>query len=379
MRYKVVLFLFIVGVTFSANAQVRVGLFHGKVVQSLSFQTSEKVIIRYSNRTLHFDELENEVLFAHSEKQIQVLLGKDILFYSKKISIEWNGIARLFVQHKGGRMDSIAISGGLELLMFQNTLKLVLITDETSYLEGVVAAEIGKFKPHETNKSQAVIARTYYYAQKTKHRVDGFDCCDGTHCQAFRGFPFDENAIKSAVNETKGIILVHDNFPVVDALYHANCGGNTCSTELIWASSLPYLVPVTDTFCLDSPGAVWERVFDQDFFLRKLNLPTDNVRIDETFLCTPPHSRTKKYQINTKQFSGVDIRNTFDLKSAWFYLDYFDNKVIVKGRGYGHGAGLCQEGAIRMGQYGYTMHEILNFYYPLLRLNKQVADHFETP
>ena len=37
---------------------------------------------------------------------------------------------------------------------------------------------------------------------------------------------------------------------------------------------------------------------------------------------------------------------------------------IFKGRGLGHGVGMCQEGAIRLSRLGLSHEEILQFYFP---------------
>jgi stage II sporulation protein D len=39
------------------------------------------------------------------------------------------------------------------------------------------------------------------------------------------------------------------------------------------------------------------------------------------------------------------------------------NTIILKGRGYGHGVGLCQEGAMVMAAKGFKFSEIITFYY----------------
>jgi len=38
-------------------------------------------------------------------------------------------------------------------------------------------------------------------------------------------------------------------------------------------------------------------------------------------------------------------------------------KVQLKGRGYGHGVGLCQEGAMVMATRGFSYSQIIGFYY----------------
>ena len=57
-----------------------------------------------------------------------------------------------------------------------------------------------------------------------------------------------------------------------------------------------------------------------------------------------------------------DLREYFKLKSAWFDVRVVGDNVQLEGRGYGHGIGLCQEGAMRMAVEGKTVEEIVAFY-----------------
>jgi len=50
-------------------------------------------------------------------------------------------------------------------------------------------------------------------------------------------------------------------------------------------------------------------------------------------------------------------------KSTFFSVADDGENVILKGKGYGHGVGLSQEGAIRMVELGYKSNEIIKFYY----------------
>jgi stage II sporulation protein D len=71
-----------------------------------------------------------------------------------------------------------------------------------------------------------------------------------------------------------------------------------------------------------------------------------------------------------KYFSYIDstittpkIRMDMKFRSAHFNL--IDEGDIIKfiGNGFGHGIGLCQEGAMKMSTSGYDFKEILHYYY----------------
>lgn len=57
------------------------------------------------------------------------------------------------------------------------------------------------------------------------------------------------------------------------------------------------------------------------------------------------------------------IREDWKLKSAFFTITLNNEHIEIKGRGFGHGVGLCQEGAMRMSKLGYSYPFILHYYY----------------
>ncbi len=71
-----------------------------------------------------------------------------------------------------------------------------------------------------------------------------------------------------------------------------------------------------------------------------------------------------------------DIREKFDLKSTYFSCFPDSNDVVVRGRGFGHGVGLCQEGAMKMARYGYNYLQIAQYYFPNAIIRNQYDDVF---
>ncbi len=57
------------------------------------------------------------------------------------------------------------------------------------------------------------------------------------------------------------------------------------------------------------------------------------------------------------------MRRLLGLRSTYFDAEFKDGQVKLTGRGYGHGVGLCQQGAMEMAQNGYTYSQILGYYY----------------
>ena len=92
---------------------------------------------------------------------------------------------------------------------------------------------------------QAVIARTYAVAHLGRHRQQGFDVCDATHCQLYDPARIKTSRFtavaREAVRETSREVLMYASRPA-EALFHADCGGSTTSADAVWGGrALPYL------------------------------------------------------------------------------------------------------------------------------------------
>ena len=69
-----------------------------------------------------------------------------------------------------------------------------------------------------------------------------------------------------------------------------------------------------------------------------------------------------------------DIRNAFKLKSTFFSFENNGNKIVFKGKGYGHGVGLSQESAMEMARKGKTYSSIIEYFYT----DVKIIDLYET-
>jgi len=254
-------------------------------------------------------------------------------------------------------------SGDLMCLPDFGTLLLINKCDIESYIAGVVKSEGGSGKNPEYFKTQAVIARTYLYRYIDKHAADHFNLCDNTHCQAFNGLTSDTLIIRAAL-ETKGeVILGPDTIPII-AAFHSNCGGETSPSEDVWLASQPYLRKVKDPYCLTSRNARWNTSIgleDWIAYLRKSGY-TENAG-NASLLNFSQITRSTDYKAGSFSLPLRQIRNDLGLRSTFFSVAVSGDSVIFKGRGYGHGVGLCQEGAMAMAGKGFNYRQIIAFYY----------------
>jgi len=255
----------------------------------------------------------------------------------------------------------------------QGFLKCVNEIELDNYIGGVVQAESGRLSNPEFYKVQTILARTFALAHIQKHALEGFSLCDQTHCQAYFGKPTELKIIKS-VFETKNKVVVDENLNLIEAAFHSNSGGQTLNSEDVWGSKLSYLRSVNDTFSLKMPNAKWERKIAKDDWLSYLkikhNYPTED---NEAILlaCNFKQDTRKTFlEVNNIKVPLKIVRTDFQLKSTYFSIVPVGDSLVFRGKGFGHGVGMCQEGAMRMAKLGYTYLDILNFYYQ----NTQLID-----
>jgi stage II sporulation protein D len=235
-----------------------------------------------------------------------------------------------------------------------------------SYTGGVVESESGGRSFLEFYKVQSIICRTYALAHINRHFIDGFDVCDGVHCQVYRG-KTQQPLIQQAVAETEGLVIVDRGLNLVTAAFHSNCGGETANSEDVWGGQLAYLRSVSDTFCTSMPNAHWKRKIARSDWLNYLETkhkyPVDDSAACYKALHMTQYDREKEYVYGNIRIPFKQIRSDWQLKSAYFSIIEQKDSILISGRGYGHGVGMCQEGGIRMAKLGYTYEYIINYYY----------------
>jgi stage II sporulation protein D len=243
-------------------------------------------------------------------------------------------------------------------------LKLINRVAIEKYIAGVVQSESGFLRHHVYYQVQATIARTYALKNIKRHENQGFNLCDNVHCQAYYGRT-GYNPIIEAVNDSRGTVIVDSDSMPVNTVYHANCGGETINSEDLWPQPLAYLRSVKDTFCIASNGALWERRVNKNDFFKfieaNFKMKLSNQEKD-SLISFVQDSRKLYLDINNK-IHLRHIRENFKLRSTYFSIVVDNDSLVFKGKGFGHGVGLCQEGAMKMAEYGYSKNQIINFYY----------------
>ncbi len=253
-----------------------------------------------------------------------------------------------------------------------NNLKIVNRVEMHNYLAGVVETEGGGGKHIEYYKVQAILSRTYALDHLKKHRKDGFQLCDKTHCQAYYNMMRFTPDIEEAVNQTKAIVMINSDLKLADGFFFANCGGQTSESDFVWNVPVSYCRSVKDTFCVKSKQANWKKTIKKstwkNYLVSEFAFPVDDSIYGPQLYHFDQPSRKAFYVSPQLGIPLRDLRMKFKLKSTWFSTHPEGDNVVLTGHGFGHGVGLCQEGAMKMAKQGFNHEEILNFYFTGVKL-----------
>lgn len=240
------------------------------------------------------------------------------------------------------------------------------------YLGGVIESEGGGGKHKEYYKVQAILSRTYVLDHLSKHRRDGFSVCDRVHCQAYHSMLRFTPTIEEAVDETSGIIMLDRDLEIADGYFFANCGGQTSESDFVWNVPVSYCRSIVDTFCVHSRQANWTKKISKrswkNYLVEHFGFNVNDSLFGE-YLYTFNQPNRKAFFLDPRLGIPLrDIRMHFKLKSTWFDCHLEGENVVLDGHGFGHGVGLCQEGAMKMAKLGYSYEQILHFYFTDIQL-----------
>lgn len=251
-------------------------------------------------------------------------------------------------------------------------IRFVNEVDLDRYVAGVVEGEAGYNLPLEYYKLQAILCRTYALKNMNRHLKEGFNLCDKVHCQVYHK-KCQKNDIIKATAATSGLVVVDHDLELINTTFHSNCGGQTCNSEDVWITPVTYLRSVKDSFCNFSPHFNWEKQLSQREFISAFsqNKPVDSLVYDSLISFCQDTARFQKKNLHSIKLTKV--RSALDLKSTFFSVEKQGENLMLFGRGFGHGVGLCQEGGIEMAKQSYSYVDILKYYYTKVFIVNQRA------
>ncbi len=286
--------------------------------------------------------------------------------------------AETSVLRLSGAKQNRRYRGWLHLSNLGGNLAAVNEIPLEDYLQGVLPCEISPSSPPEAMKAQAVAARSYTVRKIGHFKDQPYDVDDTVRTQAYFGTEKEDPRSTAAVQATRGQVLVYGG-AVVNAIYGAISGGQTENCHEVWGGSpVPYLTSFADVDPSGRPYAEGSRymawtadytsaefeallraggyslgsVVDVEIAQKTTTGRAATVRIIGT------HGEAAIKANDLRWILGIDR-----LRSTWFNVGRVPNGWQFAGRGWGHGVGMCQYGAIGRAKAGQTYQEILGAYY----------------
>lgn len=296
--------------------------------------------------------------------------------------------SRVIVNGRSYRGEVLVVASGDEVIVV-NRLPI------EDYLRGVVPLEIGERQAseHAAVEAQAIAARSYAYTHLAPSQR--FDVRATVDDQVYGGAGAERPVSDAAVAATAGEVLRYAG-RIADTPYHSTCGGMTAEPGEVWTGEggAPYLRRVDDhipgsrrAYCDISPRYEWEREMSGDEIgasvTRYLRSRGGSASIG-TARALHIESRTPSGRVGTLAVEGSDGGTTLRgnairyalrgagselLNSTYFSIESSGSgssgrRFTLRGRGYGHGIGMCQWGAIGRARAGQDAVTILQTYYP---------------
>ena len=273
------------------------------------------------------------------------------------------------------------------------TLKVYVAQEKairTVKLEDYVrAAIISEYAPPDGDPSlvqqmlavQAVIARTYAVANQRRHSAQGYDLCSSTHCQLYEPSRLKTSRwaklAAAAVAQTAGQLLWHRG-TAVNTLFHADCGGHTSTSAAAWGGTVqPYLVAAPDDGPAQTAHAEWGYRIPLTALSNALEADTRTSVGTLRDITIRSRDRSGRAQTLTlhgdreRMVRGEEFRTVLTrhfgargVKSTLFDVKRDGDALFFEGRGFGHGVGLCQAGALARLRSGSSVASVLKRYYP---------------
>lgn len=378
----------------ASPAPLRIGLDH-------SFRHSTSVLVGSEQAFTLVDPVTSKPLFkAAGGTDYRVTVSASGVTLARRVGATETPVpgkfAAILLVPSAGGFCRIARMGGKaeETHHYRGTLTVRRDTDGAlrvintialePYLYGVIPAEIGTKVPAEAMKAQAVAARTYALKNRGKCSADGFDLDDTTRCEGYLGVDGETASSNAAVDATRGQVLTWQG-TLIDAPYSTDSGGMTaCDTN----GDCPYLQAVKDCdsggedYAADGKYHVWSKAFAPAQIAGLLGKdPRSNVA---GFASLTVDGLDASGRVTTatvwgangasKTITGPQMRQILGydvLRSTRLTLTRTaSGEYKFDGRGWGHGLGMSQDGAVCMAGPAYrkTYQEILKHYYVGTRL-----------
>ena len=240
------------------------------------------------------------------------------------------------------------------------------------YIYGVIAAEYPLLYEEEALKAGIIAAHTYTRYLMNKNAESEYDVItDYTVCQAYitkeeamenwgSGANEYDEKLEKLLDESLSYIITYKDEPIF-AAYHAISAGQTENSENVWESEVAYLRSVEsvgDKLAKDYLTEVKMKVTDAESKLGLASGTLKNAKLSKTAAGNVLEIKASKLSV-----SGADAVKALGLRSANFDMSISNGTVVFTVRGFGHQAGMSQNGANYMAKNGENAEEILKHYF----------------
>ncbi|MFA5156921.1 MAG: SpoIID/LytB domain-containing protein [Candidatus Omnitrophota bacterium] len=351
------------GSCYSAEKYVRVAILQDAELIRVSVNGPYNIIDARDGKILSSGKF---LSAAASGSKAGIIIDGDE-YKTGRISVEASGQQPVVINGRNYR-------GNVRLIKKDN-LRLTAVNDIglEDYVKGILYNEVSHYWPEEALKAQAVVCRTYAIYQSAQSSGRDYDVTNDIYSQVYGGKASERFRTNRAVDDTKGLTLTYAG-AVFPAYFHATCGGHTEDASLLWNINLPVLWGVSCGFCKESPHFNWHRVMTldeiKDALVKAGHKNCGNILAIE-ISGTDNSGRVRDLVFRTDKdmlvVSAKDFRNIIGpnaIKSANFKVSITGRDAIFEGRGWGHGAGMCQWGAYFMAKEARSFKDILAHYYP---------------
>ena len=275
------------------------------------------------------------------------------------------------------RVGPLRVRGEVEVLRTDDGLRVVNRVGLEDYVAATLGKEIYADWHIETQKAQAVLARTFALHRRADGRA-GFDLRAGVSDQVYGGVDGETRIARAATGQTRGEVLLYEGEPIL-AAYHSSSGGRSASAAEVWGKPLPYLESRRVEGESDSPDTYWRARFTGttlgralDPLGRHLGRVTE-VRVEER----TASGRVRKVELlgttGRKVLEGRALRDALGngvVRSTLFEVRAAEDLFTFVGSGHGHGVGMSQWGAEAMARRGADYREILAAFFPGTELTR---------
>lgn len=381
MRNLFVVLTFIVTISLHAEELIRVRIYADKTITESSFQhLFGRYQIILDDKIPHpLNRSDKFTLTADHNNRVKVVCNDSVWGSFTKVKMVSRDLKSFFhLAPTNKKFTARKYDDNLEVTCNGKELIFINEVPMENYLAGVVQSETwGATKDPYFFRIQAIISRNYALSNINKHKKDGYNLCDGVHCQVYYSRANQPEVIEGAFR-SRGEIITDSSGNIIEALFFSNSGGETANAEDVWGKAIPYLKSIQDTFSLSGKAARWEKFIPMNDwlqFFRSKGIASRKKEIKEQLINFSQDSGRKTHIMNIPL---TEVRKHFQLRSTYFSVQPWGGQVKLNGKGYGHGVGLSQEGAIQMSSEGYEYYEIIEYYYTGVKVKKMDPDSIVT-